>query len=103
MKFIDKIKGIVSHDNFACNNCGFRPENPKDEFSINRDKTRMSSDFSYYDCPSCSDTFQAIFCDCGRGYTSRMDFSVVKSPGQHGGQENYHCNCGELLHQHHRY
>ncbi len=100
MAFISKLKDWFSHEPFACE-CGFQPDNPKSQFEINREESRFGSDFKKYDCPQCEKMFQAIFCNCGRGYTSRMDFNRVTST-RHGEQETYKCDCGETLHVHQR-
>lgn len=103
MKLLETIKGVFTIDTFECPDCGYAPDEPSDEFSINYSASRSGSDFKKYDCPECTSTFQAIICDCGRGYQSRMSFKNVIQDGQHGEQERYKCGCGETLHIHHRH
>ena len=97
---LSTVAAWFKHEPYQCK-CGFQPQNPKDAFEVNHEKNRPRSDFTKYDCPECNRTFQAVFCDCGRGYTCRAAFNRVSST-RHGEQETYKCACGEVLHVHQR-
>jgi hypothetical protein len=102
MEILSQLKSIITHEPYSCNKCNYSPEKPKKEFDINPERNKTYSDFNYYDCPQCNHVFQAIFCDCGRGYTCRADFNRVSST-RHGEQETYKCDCGNVLHTHQRH
>lgn len=98
MTLLTELKDIVQNPNYSCPNCEFQPDgHPDDEYELS--PTGFHRDFNKYQCPDCNHVFQAVFCDCGRGYAARSSFDKVRGDGV---TEHYHCECGELLVSHQR-
>lgn len=96
MKKLYEIKALILENNLSCPNCDFCPDDhPSNVFQIIGDTSRKTS-FPKRKCPECQNQFNAIICECGRGYRARQDFDVVS---KNDSTEKYKCSgCRNILH-----
>ena len=94
MGILNRLLEAIRDPDYRCPNCEYEPTIAVDGFRM---AGGGSGALDAYECPECSERFEAILCRCGNGYESLSKFDEVRERAD--GVTEYVCGCGRTLHR----